>query len=409
MKILLVGGNFSGRTNFTQGRPSGVIRKLGEVFKEWELVIEVVNGGTLYELENIDIEPYDLVMWMANVDNKEPKKYPQKAKGSVLVISKLITGDRTEMDAVARIFGMKANAVVGIRYSPEGPGDNGKHRFKFKLMDALGNLWAETEDVKELADGILAFNHWTTGSKRVGTSRFYNDDLAEVVELNKVVADKFEKVKSRYFGNVSTRCMKMSPTKRAKNNTVFVSRRNVSKQRLMVDDMVLAFYDESQNIKYVGDHKPSVDTPIQLAVYEQVPQVNYMIHGHAYVQYARFTTHYFTCGDMGEVDEVVSLMLDERKRHGVINLRNHGFLIYADTLENLRYEVNRAELTQREIGFERVQDPDSVVEPEPMICGRNGCQNRAGSGICPYDDEISNEQNECNCCESCRTDCAMDI
>lgn len=361
MKVLLVGGNFN---NETEGRPSGAIGKLGNYLKEdgRAVLVDVVNGGSIDELNSLDLKPYELIIWMANVENGQPKKYPVKPKGAVMVISKRLRGhhqvggQRTELDAISRIFGMHANAVIAITDIADA-----QSRFSFKLLDALGNAWIETIGLQELASAILAFAKWNSESERVGTSKFYNDDLEEVVELNKIVADKFEAVKSRYFGNVSTRCMKMSPSKRiSKKGTIFVSKRNVSKQRLTVDDMVLAFLDKDDSIKYLGDHKPSVDTPIQLQLYKIFSEINYMIHGHAYVKDARFTKDYYPCGDLREIEGIKSLIDDIAFKdlnykaglewHGSINLKNHGFLIYADTLENLTKLVNEVELIEREVG-----------------------------------------------------------
>jgi hypothetical protein len=45
---------------------------------------------------------------------------------------------------------------------------------------------------------------------------------------------------------------------------------------------------------------------------------------------------------------------DRTAWHGAINLKNHGFLIFADTLEHLERIVNEVELIERSIGFERI-------------------------------------------------------
>jgi hypothetical protein len=45
---------------------------------------------------------------------------------------------------------------------------------------------------------------------------------------------------------------------------------------------------------------------------------------------------------------------DRTAWHGAINLKNHGFLIFADTLEHLAEEVHKAKLFERPIGFESV-------------------------------------------------------
>jgi ribulose-5-phosphate 4-epimerase/fuculose-1-phosphate aldolase len=69
-----------------------------------------------------------------------------------------------------------------------------------------------------------------------------------------------------------------------------------------------------------------------MAVYEQVPDIRYMIHGHAYVKGVPMTNHYFPCGDMREVPETVELL---KEGHTAINLRNHGFLLATKSLDDM--------------------------------------------------------------------------
>lgn len=42
-------------------------------------------------------------------------------------------------------------------------------------------------------------------------------------------------------------------------------------------------------------------------------------------------------------------------------------------------------------------------------CIRCGGEPDQIPGPCPYADEINNDQTPCNCCDSCRYECAMDI
>lgn len=63
-----------------------------------------------------------------------------------------------------------------------------------------------------------------------------------------------------------------------------------------------------------------------------------MIHGHAYIAGNVPTTHkYYPCGDLREVPKIVKqLHLGNR----TVNLLNHGFLITARTIEELRLLVD---------------------------------------------------------------------
>ena len=47
------------------------------------------------------------------------------------------------------------------------------------------------------------------------------------------------------------------------------------------------------------------------------------------------TSEYFLCGDMREAKEVIELI--GNNNFGVINLKKHGFLMYSDTLDKLRF------------------------------------------------------------------------
>jgi len=86
--------------------------------------------------------------------------------------------------------------------------------------------------------------------------------------------------------------------------------------------------------EYFGDRKPSVDAPVQLELYRDFPDINFMIHGHAYIRGdVPFTDKYYPCGDLREVDEV-------RKQlnfgHSRINLKSHGFLLVGNCVEDFR-------------------------------------------------------------------------
>ena len=149
MKRLVVGGDFGVE------KKSTIARLLAT-----ELFADVYNGGTIEQLDNAKnmIVDYDLVVWMPNINNEVPKQYPVKKKGSVLICSKVLREGTSVGDAVARIFKMNANAVIAI--------DTSKEHYVFKLIDALGNMWIETEVVDELGKAIEKLAYWTKASKR---------------------------------------------------------------------------------------------------------------------------------------------------------------------------------------------------------------------------------------------------
>jgi ribulose-5-phosphate 4-epimerase/fuculose-1-phosphate aldolase len=306
---------------------------------------EAVTGGTLDVLEaaRSRASQVDVTVWMPSVHNEEPKAYPVKRPGAILICAKVMRKGYTRFDSVSRIFRMGANAVIEVhRYEPRG--------YRFALVDALGNEWVHTEDLHEFADGVDRFLEWARGVIRkqslqipiIGDPPAPPSDLPVLVDIVRAVADRVENERGgRYFGNASTRCMAMFPSERSEER-VFVSARNVDKQRLEPEDFVCVQMRASLDaVYYYGSRKPSVDTPVQLKLYQRFPWLRYMIHGHAFAEGALTTSKYFPCGDMREVGSACDAVLEletkgQQKHAGAINLKGHGFLLYSDTLEALR-------------------------------------------------------------------------
>lgn len=341
MKTLIVGGNFG------TPKPSSIVAKISN-----ELQADTINGGNLEQLKNAktSVINYDIVIWMPNIDNELEKDYPKKSQGSVLICSKLMHDNISVGEAVSRIFKMNANAVIAIYKNDK--------TFSFKLLDALGNLWIETTSIKNLTDCIQKFIKWTKSSVRQNTM-YVNDKHAneeKFCEIVKHIAKQVENDRGgRYFGNASTRCSYMFPSNRTNVNMFKVSGRNTPKQYLSPADFVSIQYDHG-NIICHSENKPSVDTPVQMQLYEQFPHINYMIHGHAYIEDARTTKHYYPCGDLREVHSVTELLnsvggpsIVEIWKGFCINLKNHGFLIAAETLEELEEIIKYCKFKYRSL------------------------------------------------------------
>ena len=101
-----------------------------------------------------------------------------------------------------------------------------------------------------------------------------------------------------------------------------------------------------ENGTYYGSNKPSVDTPVQLELYKQCPQINYFIHGHSYIPGWPETEIYYPCGDLREVNGIVRLIKD--RTSGIINLKDHGFLIYASDFAELWNLVEIIKFSRKE-------------------------------------------------------------
>jgi hypothetical protein len=346
-KALIIGGDFDD----TQPRASSVIYKLRDILNS-----EIVNGGSLSDLETNanDLKGYKLVIWAPNITNEVEKIYPKKDTGSVLICTKVMRENRDFGDAVARVFKMNANAVIAI--------DSSEKPFKFTLIDALGNVWCSTSDLNELVFKIKEIYVWSSRSIRVNTTKIEltdeelpKVDLTRLCSIVKSIADKVENERGgRYFGNVSTRCGKMFPSYRFGSDVVLMSGRNVPKDRITPEDFVYTTLSPSKSsVLYNGEKKPSVDTPIQLAMYNHFKNINFLIHGHAYIEGVLYTNKYFPCGDLREFNELKDL-LDSNQTTMSINLKNHGFVIGADNIDRLSAMAELLNFKYREIGIETV-------------------------------------------------------
>lgn len=325
----IVGGNLY------NNKKSSVIDKLGDNFKE-DFCVEIFNGVLC---ENISYS--DLTLWMIDVDNSVGKNYPQKKFGSVLICSKVIRDNRTRFDAVSRIFNMNGNAVICIYKDST--------VFEFELVDALGNTWGErTSSISKLYEFIIEFYEWSCSQIRYSANKMTVED--ELININKYLSTKVQNsIGSRYFGNVSTRCMKLFPSLRYSDDVFLVSARNSNKEFLTKDDFVPIVLLEDGELLYSGERKPSVDTSIQIALYENFQNINYFIHGHAFIDGAKFTSDYYPCGDVREYHSIVNILKDDSLNSFEINLLKHGFLIGSNNLSDLKTVVENLKITQKEI------------------------------------------------------------
>ena len=331
MKTLIVGGNFG---ESLEKRESGVIKKIYNELLGPGQEVDLINGGKLTDLPD-KIDGYDFILWMPNIDNSEGKTYPQKDPGSVLVCSKVMRPGYSKADAISRIFKMHGNAVIEIwKYE-------NSELIKFVLFDALGNQWYSGNSIVELVKELLKFYIFTKSAIRIKTTQIKEESevtlgLCKLINLNKKLQEYImTSCGDRFFGNLSTRCTKLFPSMRKDVETMYVSPRNVPKDSIRPEDMVLY----TSNDEYLGDHKPSVDSPTQIRLYQKLPNINFMIHGHAILEKAQTTKNYRLCGDIREVSEVLEIVQPSNLWF-VINLRNHGFLIGATDLEDLETIIN---------------------------------------------------------------------
>lgn len=374
MYILLVGGTW---TPAKEGgcKKSGFVEKCGQALRDYGCRIVVYNGGDYEDLQQIaETAPdYDAVFWWPNVSNDLPKIRDIKviAPHTMLVNSKRNDGDKYSfMELVQRSLAVKANLTVELKKNDDG-------KFDIMVFDPLGCAWYKGSDIYNAMFALaerLAFLRSITRQATVPDQtdkslvlswyfdRFKQDmhpsneevsvpDEERFVSLVKRYAERFHEIMKpannvvRFLGNASMRpmppqvgrCSKGMPSFRC-GEYIFVSQRNVNKEFIDLSHFVPT-YMEGEKVYYCGENKPSVDTPIQLRLYAKLPNINYMIHSHCYVEGAPFTTMSVPCGAIEEVDEVLSAI---QKHYGslggtqyVLNLIGHGSLIMGTKVEDL--------------------------------------------------------------------------
>jgi len=335
MESYIVGGTF----DKDGGKPSYIV---GEIAKETGFY--PINGGNLNQLQNFDFSKVQTIIWMPNVSNDEAKILPdiKKANQKLLLVSskRAIEKDYKESDVIGHLLANKSN--LGIMITKE-------DKYNFKLLDPLGNIWADTISIPQLCTKMLNrldFLGSLTrfGSEKIGELRPFDVDLAFLKIIQRFGNEFTNYVNAvnpnRFLGNAATRCSYGFPSTR-KNNRIFVTRRNVDKTSIQANDFV-EVEPKGDKVGYYGDNKPSVDTPIQLKLFEQYPNVNYMIHGHVYAQESPFTgwmdtrkpaTSKIPCGCIEEIYEIEKLFPERSSWNFTVNLFGHGFLAFAKDLE----------------------------------------------------------------------------
>lgn len=343
-RTLIVGGTFDS----VGGRASSIMSRFLEIIPNSQLY----NGGYYEELKDIlkSTVYYDIVIWMPNVSNTLPKIRNVKSVNQKCI---LITSKRNDnnkyffKELVNMSLKNKANLTIEIVK---------EQLFKMRLYDPLGNVWCEfTNDmnivIQRMYDRATELSGYTrAGTIQGGVADVINmsADFLEIIHnSSQVFHDLIMPAKDvkRFLGNASFRCMKGFPSHRGVDGQIYVSKRNIDKSDIDNDGFVKVWYDGG--IKYAGDSKPSVDTPIQMALYDILPNINYMLHSHVYIKDAVFTDITIPCGALEEIQEIVTAInqnkIDTTKGF-CINLRGHGSIVFANELSifnNIEYKPRR--------------------------------------------------------------------
>lgn len=349
MKKLFVGGTF----NNDNGKSSKIAN---EVFANLHQDnFDFVNGGNVSQLEDIihHIKDFQLIYWFANVSNDEPKLVREIKRINsecILVTSKRNVEKKYDFaDLIYHSLNIKSNLAVEITQQQE--------KYLGRVFDPLGNVFLDHTSnfglvgkvLEKRTNELLSFTRMPSANSGEKIEAPNDEEFFSIVRtygevFHKLVHANPELV-HRFFGNASFRCEKGFPSFR-KDNLIYVSRRNVDKRDLGKESFVAV--QNSLPLNYFGHQKPSVDTPIQVLLYNFYPNINYMLHSHVYINGAPFTKRVIPCGAVEEATEIKELFPDETKTNFAVNLRGHGSLILARDKKYLQ-EIDYVPRTQIEV------------------------------------------------------------
>lgn len=340
--VAIVGGDW----NAGGGRPSNYVQKLAKAIAGQDTTVYTFNGGQFIDLSwtlhGLIVRQCDAIIWMANVPNDLPKQrnikfiYPHK----LLVGTKRNQDEYSFQELVNRALGMKANLCVDFKRDGED--------ILARIFDPLGVAWLDyTSDIQSVAITLVRRLKELKAFTRQATNQI--DPVAvsvpfeeEFFDLVKGYADVFHDLVSpatgvtRFLGNSSFRCARGFPSLRDQTqDLIFVSRRNIDKRFIDASAFVAVRLD-GEEVVFWGPKKPSVDTPIQVRLYKALPQINFMLHAHVYMQCAPTTRRALPCGAVEEVNEILECVSDKTSSFIVVNLLGHGCIIMSDRPEKMR-------------------------------------------------------------------------
>ena len=383
-KTLFVGGNFDDKTGkkskIAEIVAQSLVNDVSNTFtnntnilpiSNTSLDITYYNGGNLKELENIvqKCQDYKIIFWFPNISNNE-QKLVKKLKiinpGHVLVTSKNNFENKYGFgDLVYHALNNHSNLFVEFTKDKAEVKTGETARIRGRIIDPLGNVFLNYCDDFHLVSQVLKersvelaeyvrmpsfkLHEKYDGSNSISTSTQILTPISThesdyFLDIVKRYANRFhelihpkEDAETRFMGNASFRCTYGFPSART-GNGIMVSRRNIDKRELNFDSFV--FVKKDWPVEYYGNFKPSVDTPVQIGLYNYYPNVNYMIHSHTYIENAPFTRNVIPCGALEEITDIADLFPDNNSKDFSVNLRGHGSIVLASSvshLENIQY------------------------------------------------------------------------
>ena len=337
--ICFVGGTFTRDGGKESGLVNKIFNELLRYFPKDEIILH--NGGNSEDIPNLlqEVKGKDYVFWWANVLDLEEKHRNVKEVNPycMFIGSKRNNNEYSFAELLLRSLEQKHNLC--IEFSKQ-------DKVNMRIFDPLGNVFFDGQDIPNMVCCLVNRMKFLKSMKRIASIRDKETITIDRIdplflELIKGYAETFHELiqtqTSRFLGNCSTRCMRGFPSQRI-NDLVYVSRRNVDK-RYIDENAFVPCRLQDEHVIYFNDNKPSVDTPIQLELYKQLPKINFMIHSHCYIENAPFTSEIIPCGAIQEINQILDLISEDNTKnleYFVVNLKGHGSTIMANKVEDLR-------------------------------------------------------------------------
>lgn len=342
--VLLVGGTFDNLC----GKSSKIFTEIKEEIEKTQEFCECnfcyMNGGNFQDLIDIKskINTFDVAIWFAKVSNEQEKIIQDLKKINkklLLISSKQNLDGKYNINAlIQHALGNKSNLFIEFTKN--------SNRYYGRVLDPLGNQFSPITDSMALISQTIAqrvnelLNFTRVGSESCGEAVNAPQDEAFFAVIRQQAeifsnliygTDKIE----RFLGNSSFRCVNGFPSFK-QNDIIFVSRRNLDKSLISMQGFVAVKKDIGV-INYYGNHKPSVDTPIQIMLYNYFNNVRYMLHSHVYIKDAPMTQKPIPCGAIEEFQEIISVYPHQELSNFSINLKGHGSLVLADNVDYFQH------------------------------------------------------------------------
>jgi hypothetical protein len=322
-------GNFDGGQSFTFDELASALDKLNTdvvVFLAHLPNVLIVTSATkirLGEGEEAHLKMRAAPKLVARIK----KQHPQV----LLVPFKLADADMSRVEIVRWMLELHAGLAVYSRL-----GDSSK----FYVIDALANeiTVSKTELPERLVQEV---SHFLEAIRRRSLHKAHEIPnvpyLNNIVDFSRKMQPAFSQIiernvsSGRWPGNFSFRCTHGFLSSRTEDGFI-ITRRDVDKTGLTENDFVFVSLNlENDSLAYSGTEgvKPSIDSPVHRLIYERIPWVKSVVHGHLQAHGDRVhleKLQRWPCGAENEAYDIIKVSPQEARDLWVVNVEGHGFV-----------------------------------------------------------------------------------